>query len=198
MLEINLNQLTRLRDALSRSHGFDDLLTFRSLFVDPRIARWRNRIPVASTPAACVDALIATLCDLANDYGENALILFLRVLFEHTPDGDLHDDLGQLIAELEITNPSVILTVPLPPDSAGSATTPAIPSSTDPTGSAATLLNRAEEPPTTPFDAAKLHKSPPPSPLLEKKYLLVVLAVILVVVAGVLVYLYLFTSLFAH
>lgn len=195
MLGINLSQLTRLRDILSRTHGFDDLMTFRSLFVDSRIARWRNRIPVASTPAACIDVLIATLCDLDNNYGENALLLFLHVLFDNTPSGDtLHDDLGQLIKELETINPSLVLTVPMSPDSSKSSTTPTIASSGDPARSLTTLptpLNRAEEPPIilSSSDSTKSHV-PPPSPLLKKKCLFIVLVILLVIVTSALVYVY--------
>ncbi len=93
----------RLRETLAQHPALADDRTLRAVFVDERLAPWRNRTPEnTSDRAARVAALIGALCDQENTQGENALVLFLRVLAEQTPSGDaLHNTLITLAARLE-------------------------------------------------------------------------------------------------
>ena len=96
----------RLNDALLRSAAFDsDADLLRTLFTDARLAPWRNHIPDNTpTRAARVNALIHTLYDKANATGDNALVLLLYVLADHTNSADaLHGSLRALAADLERT-----------------------------------------------------------------------------------------------
>jgi len=189
MLEIHLSQVTRLRDILLRTHSFDNLMAFRAFFADSRIARWRNRVPVASTPAACIDVLIATLCDLNNDYGENALILFLHVLSDNTaPDDPLHDELAQLIKELEAVNTSLVLTAPISSDSAGAP--PPLSSGAGARPSATASSPSKEPPMALPSSEFVQPHVPSPAPLFKKKSLLVVWIILLVILIAVSGYVY--------
>lgn len=98
-----LNLHNRLREVLAQHLALVDDRALRAVFVDKRLAPWRNRAPEATPDRATrVAALIDTLYDKANIKGENALVLFLRVLADQTdPDDALHRDLSNLAKELE-------------------------------------------------------------------------------------------------
>jgi hypothetical protein len=94
-----LNQ--RLHDTLVRCRALESDRSLHALFVDERLAPWRNDIPAAATVADRVAWLIDTLHDWTAANGDNALILFLCVLAETTNPGDaLHDKLRRLTIEL--------------------------------------------------------------------------------------------------
>ena len=93
--------IQRLRDTLARCPALESDRALRAIFVHEHLAPWRNRAPENTTDRADrVNALIAALCDQTNTHGENALLLFLRVLAEQTPQDDaLRADLAQLADE---------------------------------------------------------------------------------------------------
>jgi hypothetical protein len=70
------------------------------LFVDARLSPWRDWLPDAPTPAERVLAVIEALSERYNPQGENALVLFLRVLSDNVPLGDAcHHELAALAEE---------------------------------------------------------------------------------------------------
>lgn len=79
----------RLRAALLRCGPFDSDSSLRAVFVDARIAAWREDIP-DNTPSRGkrVAAFIEALLDQSDNAGNNALALVLRVLADRTPSGD--------------------------------------------------------------------------------------------------------------
>lgn len=90
--------IRHLHEILARCSALDSDRALRSVFIDPRLAPWFNRVP-ENTPdrATRVALLIATLWDKADTQGDNALLLFLNVLAESTSIEDaLHDELLSL------------------------------------------------------------------------------------------------------
>lgn len=88
----------RLRVALLRCGPFDSDRELRAIFVDTRIARWRDDIP-DNTPSRGkrVELFIESLVDQRDDAGNNTLALVLRVLADRTPPGDsCHRELAEL------------------------------------------------------------------------------------------------------
>jgi hypothetical protein len=91
----------RLQALLLRSEAFESNAALRTLFVDQRLAPWRNQVPEATNRQGRVQALIAFLADRYNVQGQNALVLLLRVLRERVDPGDrLHHDLDTLAEAL--------------------------------------------------------------------------------------------------
>lgn len=73
----------------------------RALFVDSRLAPWRDLLPEASSPEVRVDTLIATLDPRHNRHGEPALTLLLKVLAERTdPEDRCHQSLREVARQL--------------------------------------------------------------------------------------------------
>ncbi len=106
----------RLRDTFSRCGPFDSDRALRAVFVDARIAPWRDLIS-DNTPsrAARVDVLIEALLEQASDAGDPALALFLAVLAERTSPGDVcKQQLARLAAELRQLPPSATASGPAP------------------------------------------------------------------------------------
>lgn len=98
----------RLREALTCCGPFDSDRALRAVFVDARIAPWRDLIS-DNTPsrAARVDALIEALLEQVNDASDSALALFLDVLVGRTASGDVcKQRLARLAAELRELPPS--------------------------------------------------------------------------------------------
>ncbi|MFN2286651.1 MAG: tetratricopeptide repeat protein [Anaerolineae bacterium] len=111
----------RLRDTLTQHPALNSDRALRAVFVDARLAPWRDRAPENTTDHANrVAALIAVLCDKTNASGENALVLFLHTLADQTATTDaLRDELTQLATELA-AQPSVTLTpLHFPPEIEG-------------------------------------------------------------------------------
>ncbi|MBN2006047.1 MAG: hypothetical protein JXA21_22005 [Anaerolineae bacterium] len=93
----------RLRLTLSQSPHLASNAALHTLFVDARLAPWRDHIP-DNTPsrAARVNALIHTLYDKTRVTGENALALLLYTLADYTDPADiLHHDLSNLAIDFE-------------------------------------------------------------------------------------------------
>ncbi len=110
---INPSLLLNLKDVLRRCEIFTDDRHLKTVFVDARIASWRDVLPQRDTQADRVDAVIDCLFDQYNQKGENALVLFLRVLAEQQPpDNALQSELivlaGILEPELAEATPPVI------------------------------------------------------------------------------------------
>ena len=107
MPEIPPALIQRLRDTLARCPALDSDSALRDVFVDVRLAPWRNHIlDNTSSRAARVNALIRTLHDKTNTAGDNALALLLHVLAEQIDPVDaLHDELTNLAAQLAEDNP---------------------------------------------------------------------------------------------
>ena len=92
----------RLRRTLLRCGPFESDAALCTVFVDARIAGWRDHIP-DSTPSRArrVEAFIESLRDRRNANGEEALVLFLHVLADRTPSGDsCRRELATCAAEL--------------------------------------------------------------------------------------------------
>jgi tetratricopeptide (TPR) repeat protein len=95
----NLNR--RLREILLKCGPFGNENNLRALFSDGRIYPWRDRVPEASSPDERVSALINALLDLQDQQGNYVLSLFLRVLADYAPTGDVcREQLAQLDREL--------------------------------------------------------------------------------------------------
>lgn len=79
----------KLRKTLLRCGPFAGDRELRAVFVDTRIARWRDDIP-DNTPSRGkrVSLFIESLCDQRDSAGNNALALVLHVLAERTAPGD--------------------------------------------------------------------------------------------------------------
>ena len=93
---------SRLRIGLLKYASLESDIALRSLFIDARIVPWRDDLPDANTAKQRVQALINFLYAQTNHQGDNALILFLRVLSEqHNRETACHHDLSELAAELE-------------------------------------------------------------------------------------------------
>ncbi len=93
----------RLRATLLRCGPFASDRALRAVFVDARIAAWRDDIP-DNTPSRGkrVAFLIDALMEQSAASGDNALVLFLRVLADRASPGDAcHNQLAQLAAALE-------------------------------------------------------------------------------------------------
>ncbi len=106
----------RLRETLTRCGPFDSDRSLRAVFVDARLAPWRDFIS-DNTPsrAARVDALIEALLEQDSDAGDPALALFLAVLVDRTASGDAcKQQLARLVAELRQLPPSSTEARPTP------------------------------------------------------------------------------------
>jgi hypothetical protein len=67
------------------------------LFIDSRISAWRYDLPSANSTTRRVQAVVDYLLPLSNPNGENALVLFLRVLSDQKSHGDAcYGQLGAL------------------------------------------------------------------------------------------------------
>ncbi len=91
----------RLRRALLKCGPFDSHRELQAFFVDSRIARWRHSLPQAADQVSRVNQVISFLLDKDDDghelAGENALVLFLRVLSDRATPGDAcHRELSEL------------------------------------------------------------------------------------------------------
>ncbi len=110
MLDIPVNLKQQLYSLLARSAAFNSDRELRAFFIDSRLVCWRNRIP-DNTPHrdARITLLVDALVDQYNERGENALVLFLRVLAEHAPLADeLNTALLQLANTLDTPNKATI------------------------------------------------------------------------------------------
>ncbi len=106
----------RLRETLARCGSFDSDRALRAVFVDARIAPWRDLIS-DNTPnrAARVDALIEALLEQVSDASDSALALFLDVLADRVSPGDAcKKRLARLVAELRQLPPSPTEVKPAP------------------------------------------------------------------------------------
>ncbi len=92
----------RLCAALIASDYCDDAATLRRLFVDERLAPWRDRLPDADSPRGRAEAVIAKLWDQHTTGGDNALALLLYTLSECFDSIDARrQTLADLAAECE-------------------------------------------------------------------------------------------------
>ncbi|HNT74670.1 MAG TPA: protein kinase [Anaerolineae bacterium] len=94
----------RMRQALARCSEFESYAGLRALFVDQRIARWRDAVPEAHNLADRISQVIAWLYPLQNvgPSPENGLVLLLHVLADqNVADDARHRELIELAGELE-------------------------------------------------------------------------------------------------
>lgn len=92
----------RLQEVLLRCGPFENNSSLRPLFVDSRISQWRNNLPSANSASKRVQAVIDELLKHTNTKGENALVLLLHVVRDHTPRGDsCYGQLDTLASELK-------------------------------------------------------------------------------------------------
>ncbi len=92
----------RLHKTLLRCAPFDSDQALEAVFVDERIGQWIADLPEASSKGGRVRAVIKYLNDKRNTQGENALVLFLHVLYESlAPTDALRQELAVLADELE-------------------------------------------------------------------------------------------------
>jgi hypothetical protein len=110
--------LQRLRDTLLTCAPAGSDGDLQALFVDARLAPWRDLLPAASSRAARIDALIATLDRHRNTSGEPALLLLLHVLADRADPGDqCREDLRELARQLaagETRDAAITAGSPLP------------------------------------------------------------------------------------
>lgn len=103
LLGISSDLLHRLRTALPGCGPFDSDSDLRAIFIDQRICAWRNALLESASVEERVNNALDFLLNRKGDDGENALVLFLRVLGELKDSGDackrelvrLADDLGK-------------------------------------------------------------------------------------------------------
>jgi hypothetical protein len=101
--------LQTLSDTLLCCGPFYSARELNAVFADTRLYPWRYNVPEADSPKARVQALIAYLHNKANVDGDNALVLFLRVLQDQTDANDAcYSELGQLAATLGSGAPSAV------------------------------------------------------------------------------------------
>ena len=102
MLGIPPDIMKRLRVVLSACSQLESDKALRAMFVDSRLSPWRYSVNEAPNVWTRVDFLISDLESKAHTaFKQNALILFLQVVYEHTPEGDaLREQLGDLAVEL--------------------------------------------------------------------------------------------------
>ena len=92
----------RLHKTLLRCAPFASDQALAAVFVDERISQWAADLPEASSKGERVRATLKYLADKRNTRGENALVLFLHVLYEPlAPTDALRQELATLAAELE-------------------------------------------------------------------------------------------------
>jgi hypothetical protein len=74
----------------------------RAIFADETLSPWRNRLPEVDNPYERVTGIIDLLHNQHNKSGENALVLFLRMLSEgFDPRNHCHQDLAYLTSAFE-------------------------------------------------------------------------------------------------
>jgi CheY-like chemotaxis protein len=96
------NLYRQLRTVLLNCGPFATASELNAIFVEKRLVPWRNRLPEANSPTARVEGVIDFLHDQYSNTGENALVLFLRVLSERLDSEDTcHHSLVNLADELE-------------------------------------------------------------------------------------------------
>lgn len=89
MVVISSFHLNRLRAVLLACGPFNSDQELQTLFVDPRLRAWRNRLPEASVAAERVDAFLQFIQDKRNsDNDEDGLLLFLQLLSERLDPAD--------------------------------------------------------------------------------------------------------------
>ncbi len=93
--------LQDLRSILLRCGPFDKNSSLEFVFLDSRINSWYNDLPKAESKSEQVDVIIKHLYERYNGIGENALVLFLRVLSDYCVNGDCPQKLAKLANELE-------------------------------------------------------------------------------------------------
>ena len=92
----------RLNQTLVQLDYFQSLDRLRPLFVDQRIALWRDGLPHANQTKGLVEQTIAYLMPLTNTEGQNGLVLLLQILAErHNEVDQTHHTLRQLAADLD-------------------------------------------------------------------------------------------------
>ncbi|MBN1873719.1 MAG: SUMF1/EgtB/PvdO family nonheme iron enzyme, partial [Anaerolineae bacterium] len=98
----------RLEKLLVTCEPFATDAELRALFVDARLHAWRGGLPNSESPLDRVDDTIAYLLGIFHTLtGENALVLFLRVLCEQILPGDARQhELRALADELELVLPA--------------------------------------------------------------------------------------------
>ncbi len=111
----------RLRAAILRCGPFDSDSSLRAVFIDARIAAWREEIP-DNTPSRGrrVAAFIESLLNQSDNNGNNALALVLHVLADRTPPGDsCHRELAEVANAVQNAAITVPGSAPPPSPSQG-------------------------------------------------------------------------------
>ncbi len=112
--DLSPHLLSRLCAALEKCRTFRDDAALRPLFVDRRISPWRGGLPDAADCAGRVIAVIDYLLPQINISGENALVLFLRVLADRTsPEDAAHSEFCVLADAIEAETRAAV--APIPP-----------------------------------------------------------------------------------
>ena len=102
MDEIPAHLLKDLRPILLSCGPFANHRQLSALFVDGRIALWKNLIPEADSQEQRLDTLVDVLASRKNIHDENALVLFLQVLLDRTHEMDsCHALLKALIRDMQ-------------------------------------------------------------------------------------------------
>lgn len=96
------NLYQQIRRALAAQQVFSSDAALRTLFVDARLAAWKDTLPTTTSADSRVRAVIANLYKHYDTANQNALVLLLHVLSEFVNPGDRASyDLAALAANLE-------------------------------------------------------------------------------------------------
>lgn len=97
----------RLHMVLTRCGPFSSNEELRRVFIDSRLYPWYSYVPSANNYAERVTACIESLYDQYDSNGENALVMFLRVLSEEKhPQDSCCNDLTKLAHDLDCELPA--------------------------------------------------------------------------------------------
>lgn len=102
MTSLEPNLYRQLQETLLRCDVMQTHRSLKAIFVDSRLALWRNHLPEANSVFERVQTVIDIFTDKTDAAGDPALVLLLQVLQDQTPTGDhLHHELGQLVKDVQ-------------------------------------------------------------------------------------------------
>lgn len=96
----------QIEEVVLRCVSFHDAASLAALFVDPRLSRWQDDIPVLTSKSRrqLIRGIIAFLARQSNAQGRNGLVLLLEVLHDQTSPGDrCRQELANMLTRLKST-----------------------------------------------------------------------------------------------
>ena len=90
-----------LKNTLLQCAEFTNTQALQAILAHELLTPWRYSVPMAHTPRAQVDMVVAQLADQYRTDGQNALVLFLQILAEnYDASNQLHSALLDLATQL--------------------------------------------------------------------------------------------------